>query len=395
MKISGFFMSVSFFQAYYILKGCVHVMNQYVKVSVRAASGMIPLENVPVHIEKTGKIPEKRDVLTDINGDTSVSGFSYDDGDEYIVKVQASGFGNVSVFGIKGDQDHILCVLAEPEPSDISEYSEEEQKWKTDVYESSEYKKLPQTNEEITDLINTVSLAFPSVPFFRKDCTVAEDELKTALRCFQKLSGLRESGEADKKTLEKLVWYSERIIMLKNDLYLLRRASLEKRKRIKNIQLYNAVSAAAYFFPGFRKKTDGLTANEVYRTFSEYFHRNERDKYYYDVFRRIVFSIENAFPDHIFTGCGYRFRGTVYRPGDENSDIIMLQSYLKYISYEVEDIGKISVNGQYDRATVNAVRSFQKKYGLYPDGRTDMFTWNGIADLYNYFHKPLAFYKIR
>lgn len=370
-------------------------MNQYVKVSVRAANGMIPLENVSVHIEKTGKISEKRDVLTDINGDTSVSGFSYDNGDEYIVKVQASGFNSVSVCDIKGEQDSLLCIFAEPEPLDFSDCSDEEQKWKTDVYERSENKRLPQTNEDITDLINTVSLAFPSVPFFRKDCTVAEDELKTALRCFQKLSGLRESGEADKKTLEKLVLYSERIIMLKNDLYLLRRASLEKRKRIKNTQLYNAVSAAACFYPGFRKKTDGLAANEVYRAFSEYFHRNERDKYYYDVFRRIVFSIEKAFPDHIFTGCGYRFRGTVYRPGDENADIIMLQTYLKYISYETDCIGKITVNGVYDEATANAVRSFQKKYGLYPDGRADMFTWNGIVDLYNNFHKPLAFYKIR
>jgi len=370
-------------------------MDQYLKISVRAANGIIPLENVQVNIEKNGKRPEKRDLLTDINGNTQVSAFRYDEGDEYIVKAVCPGFRTVSLFGIKGEPDDLLCVSAEPEPADLSELGEEVQIWSADNNRGTSYKKLPETKEDMTDLLNVVSLVFPSVPFYRKESSVTVDEIKTAVKCFQKISGLRENGETDKKTLEELVRYSDMVVRLRNGLYLIRRFCAQKRRRINTRQLYNAVSAAADLYPGFRKKTEGVSVSEKYTVFSEYFKRKENDKYYQDVFRRIAVSLERSLPEFLFSGCGYRFRGTVYRPGDENADIIMLQTYLKYISYEIEGIGKVTVNGVYDEATAGAVRTFQKKYGLYPDGRTDMFTWNGIADLYNFFHKPLAFYKIR
>ena len=51
------------------------------------------------------------------------------------------------------------------------------------------------------------------------------------------------------------------------------------------------------------------------------------------------------------------------------------------VIYNVFDA--IEINGEYDEATENAIRSFQAINSLSPTGEVDRKTWNSLARIYN------------
>ena len=72
----------------------------------------------------------------------------------------------------------------------------------------------------------------------------------------------------------------------------------------------------------------------------------------------------------------------VLRPGDSGDDIRVLQYYLRVIAQYNEFIPKIPMNGQFDQATEEAVRAFQRYANLDQDGIVGRATWNEIYRTY-------------
>lgn len=70
---------------------------------------------------------------------------------------------------------------------------------------------------------------------------------------------------------------------------------------------------------------------------------------------------------------------------------VMLQTYLRQLSYHDSDIPPIVIDGIFDSQTRDALRAFQKKYGLNPTGRLDLAT-NDL--LYEKYLLSLATYQI-
>lgn len=82
-----------------------------------------------------------------------------------------------------------------------------------------------------------------------------------------------------------------------------------------------------------------------------------------------------------------RFPGIVYRRGmgTEESGIFVIQELLAYISTRVPDITPVPYNlvdGVFGPITESAVVTFQKKYGLEPNGIVDETTWNRLVEVY-------------
>ena len=61
----------------------------------------------------------------------------------------------------------------------------------------------------------------------------------------------------------------------------------------------------------------------------------------------------------------------------------IIQNALQELSVVYDGIGEVPQTGEYDAATADAVRAFQKANGLPPTGAVDRTTWNAIADAYN------------
>ncbi len=68
--------------------------------------------------------------------------------------------------------------------------------------------------------------------------------------------------------------------------------------------------------------------------------------------------------------------------GAASSGVIALQYYLSYISLFVQTVTGPNVDGIFGPETKNAVISFQKTYGLEPDGIVDREVWNSIENIY-------------
>ncbi len=61
---------------------------------------------------------------------------------------------------------------------------------------------------------------------------------------------------------------------------------------------------------------------------------------------------------------------------------IMLQTYLRQLAYHDNDIPKVVIDGIFEEQTREALRSFQRKYELTPNGIADMKTWNLLYKKY-------------
>ena len=64
--------------------------------------------------------------------------------------------------------------------------------------------------------------------------------------------------------------------------------------------------------------------------------------------------------------------------------VAVLQYMLNEIGVVYNVFEAIEINGEYDEATENAIRSFQSINSLTPTGETDRKTWDSLARIYNF-----------
>ena len=67
-----------------------------------------------------------------------------------------------------------------------------------------------------------------------------------------------------------------------------------------------------------------------------------------------------------------------------NGDVTNLQTYLSYIGEFYTDIPRIPVTGYYGDQTAEAVRVFQRLFGLPETGAVGAVAWNEIAKQYDF-----------
>lgn len=70
------------------------------------------------------------------------------------------------------------------------------------------------------------------------------------------------------------------------------------------------------------------------------------------------------------------------RPGDENFFVRVIQYYLNYISQYESTIAPVPQTGYFGSQTEEAVRAFQRAYGLTEDGIVGRETYNKMIDVY-------------
>lgn len=68
--------------------------------------------------------------------------------------------------------------------------------------------------------------------------------------------------------------------------------------------------------------------------------------------------------------------------GDTGDQVKVMQYYLAIISYFDDEIPLIGINGVFDNKMKQSLITFQKKYGITPDGIIGRDTWNKIAEVY-------------
>lgn len=100
-------------------------------------------------------------------------------------------------------------------------------------------------------------------------------------------------------------------------------------------QIYNAVKKVSELY------SEGITISEVERIFSE-----------------------------------------VLKRGNRGNDVRTIQYFLNFLAFFNDRLVDLNVDGIFGPATENAVKTFQREYGLTPDGIVGRATWYAILDAY-------------
>jgi len=84
-----------------------------------------------------------------------------------------------------------------------------------------------------------------------------------------------------------------------------------------------------------------------------------------------------------FIGVDYTPPTTTIRQGSRGSAVTQLQFLLNYIAQFYPSVSSVTQDGVYGINTANAVRSFQRLFGLTADGIVGSVTWRKLYDVYH------------
>ena len=108
-----------------------------------------------------------------------------------------------------------------------------------------------------------------------------------------------------------------------------------------------------------------------------------RQGYSYDQILRSYYGNVEIVPDAPVRGIVSSYPGTPLRVGSSGPSVVVVQTSLNRISQNYPAIPKLStVDGIFGSQTENAVRTFQRIFGLTPDGIVGPATWYALVRLY-------------
>ena len=76
------------------------------------------------------------------------------------------------------------------------------------------------------------------------------------------------------------------------------------------------------------------------------------------------------------------YPGFPLRIGSSGEDVRFIQEYLNYISNTFTEIPRLNTDGQFGQRTEDAVKAYQRTFGLTPNGIVGSVTWNSIVDTF-------------
>ena len=108
-----------------------------------------------------------------------------------------------------------------------------------------------------------------------------------------------------------------------------------------------------------------------------------RQGYSYDQILRSYYGNVEIVPDAPVRGIVSSYPGTPLRVGSSGPSVVVVQTSLNRISQNYPAIPKLStVDGIFGSQTENSVRTFQRIFGLTPDGIVGPATWYALVRLY-------------
>lgn len=77
------------------------------------------------------------------------------------------------------------------------------------------------------------------------------------------------------------------------------------------------------------------------------------------------------------------YPGEPLRLGDRSVEVLEIQLYLSTIALYNNEVKTVAIDGVFGESTLNSVVSFQRAYGIDPDGIVGRITWERLVDVYN------------
>lgn len=249
--------------------------------------------------------------------------------------------------------------------------------------------------------LNRIGNNYPAIPKIVPANGLYGESTVDAVRVFQGVFGLQQTGVVNKAT-----WYQLKYIYtaVKGLAELtsegLRPSEVEQTfpeqlsvgdygQPVRSLQYY--LNVIAYFNPAIPSVTaDGVFGSDTeaqVRAFEEFYGLTPDgivDFRTWQLIQQIYNDILASLPEGYEQGAAGLYPGYNLTPGLANDDVRELQTYLSAIGQNYRDIPEVQVTGVFDAQTEAAVRRFQELFGLEVTGVVGAPTWDAIAREYNF-----------
>lgn len=262
---------------------------------------------------------------------------------------------------------------------------------------------LGSTGDDVKSVqvrLNRISSNYPAIPKILEVNGVYGGSTEDAVRVFQRIFNLTDDGVVGKATwyrIQQVYNAVKRLSELDSEGLTLEEISRQFPEELSVGSRGNGVRVVQYllrYVANFDDRIPPISVDGIYgertasavRAFQEIYGlpitgaMNEATySILYDAYRGYITSL----PDSQFIGIARPYPGFPVTEGQSSESVRYIQQYLDLISRTYPEIPEITVDGVFGQATENAVRAFQRRFGLTEDGIVGLSTWEAIGSLYN------------
>lgn len=248
--------------------------------------------------------------------------------------------------------------------------------------------------------LNRIAQNYPAIPKIENPNGIFGTDTEEAVRKFQEIFNLSQTGEVDKST-----WYTIKryyngvkgLAELATEGISLEEASIPFSTvvsegmtgiPVRTVQYY--LSILAYFNSNLEPvRIDGIfdqNTRVAVERFQEFYGlpvTGVVDSATWNTISRIYTETVNSLPTGYQGNNAKLYPGYFLTPGIRNQSVEDLQTYLSVISQNINQIPNVSVTGFYGEQTENAVSTFQRLFGIPVSGSVGPITWAQIAREYD------------
>ncbi|MCD7730695.1 MAG: peptidoglycan-binding protein [Oscillospiraceae bacterium] len=251
----------------------------------------------------------------------------------------------------------------------------------------------------IQSQLNRISNNYPAIPKISSDESAFNLATEDAVRKFQEIFNLPQTGIVDKSTWYKINYIytsvknlaqlnSEGLTLADLDFNVPETLEIgETGEIVRTFQYFLAV-VGAYYNAVLPAEITGVydeqTVNAVesfQRLFGIPATGSADIPTWRDLYGAYVGIVQNV-PINIESENAVLFPGGILTEGITSEYVRVLQEYLNYLHGTYPEIPEINPTGYFGPVTRNAVLAFQRLFGLNPTGNVTADTWNMISDAY-------------
>lgn len=249
--------------------------------------------------------------------------------------------------------------------------------------------------------LNRIGRNYPAIPKIATENGIFGTDTGSAVRKFQEVFSLSQTGEVDKATWYKIKRYYTAVkglAELASEGVSLEEATLPFGQTVqvgntgisvRTVQYY--LNIISYFNSALEPVPlngifDSATVDAVER-FQRFYGLEQTgivNDETWETIRRIYEETVSALPEGYQGDNAKLYPGYFLTKGQRSADVEDLQTYLSFIGRNIRAIPEIPVTGYFGDQTENTVRTFQRLYGIPVSGAVGPVTWAQIAKEYDY-----------
>ncbi len=250
--------------------------------------------------------------------------------------------------------------------------------------------------------LNRIARNYPAIPKIAEENGIFGLDTEAAVRKFQEIFNLSQTGEVDKSTWYRIKQYYvgvKGLAELVGEGVTISEAQIPFSTQlregsqgigVRTVQYY--LNILAYFNSGLASPPlDGIfgpeTTNAV-RVFQSFYGLPVTgivNTATWNVLNRIYSETVEFLPEGYSGEFAKLYPGYLLSEGMSGQNVRDLQSYLSLIGQNIDVIPQIPVTGYFGSQTREAVTAFQNAFGINPTGAVGAVTWNTIAEQYDFF----------